>query len=418
MMQDWFLDAKLGIFIHWGIYAVNGTSESWSFFNKETTYPEYMSQLDGFTASKWDPDAWSDLFVRSGAKYAVLTTKHHDGVALWDTKQNDLSVVKKTPAARDLITPYAESLRKHGLKVGYYFSHLDWSHPDYASLTSGNPEDKGNPFAYSQDGDHPERWENFLKFHRGQLEELCTQFGPIDLMWFDGDWERTAEQWRMAELREQLHQWQPNMILNSRMRGHGDYATPEQGQPIIPPPGPWEFCMTINDNWGYRPVDTNFKSPRQVIRIFAEVLSGGGNLLLDIAPMEDGTVPDEQANVLEELGAWIKRNEAAVYGTRPGLPATHFFGPTTQSADGTKLYLMFYGKADEFIAVKGVRNKILGVKHLASGQPLEFKRQGGAGWLETPSVAYIGVPGELCDPYVTVIEVALDGRLDVFTKEG
>ncbi len=414
MMQDWFMDAKLGIFIHWGIYAVNGTTESWSFFNKETTYPEYMSQLDGFTASKWEADAWSDLFVRAGAKYAVLTTKHHDGVALWDTQQNDLSVVKKTPAGRDLITPYTESLRKYGLKVGYYFSHLDWSHPDYASMASTNPDDKGNPFAYSQDGDHPERWENFLKFHRGQLEELCTQFGQIDLMWFDGDWERSAEQWRMAELREQLHRWQPNMILNSRMQGHGDYATPEQGQPIHPPQGPWEFCITLNDNWGYRHCDTNWKSARQVVRMFAEVIGGGGNLLLDVGPMEDGTIPPEQVHVLEELGAWIKRNEAAVYGSRAGLPATHFYGPSTRSADGTKLYLMFYGKADEFISAKGIRNKILGVKHLASGQSLEFKRQGSAAWHSVPSTVYINVPAELCDPYATVIEVEVEGELDVF----
>jgi alpha-L-fucosidase len=134
MMQQWFPDAKLGIFIHYGIYAVKGIDESWSFFNGKVTYDEYMEQLSEFTASNYDPEAWAELFERVGAKYAVLTTKHHDGVALWDTKANDFSVVHQTPAGRDLITPYVEALRRHNLKVGFYFSHLDWSHPDYATI--------------------------------------------------------------------------------------------------------------------------------------------------------------------------------------------------------------------------------------------------------------------------------------------
>ena len=134
MMQSWFPDAKLGIFIHWGIYAVEGTAESWAIFSKERTYDSYMNQRHGFAAAKYDPRAWADLFKRAGARYAVLTSKHHDGMALWDTQVSDLSVVKQTPARRDLIAPYAEALHEAGLKVGLYFSHLDWSHPDYAPL--------------------------------------------------------------------------------------------------------------------------------------------------------------------------------------------------------------------------------------------------------------------------------------------
>jgi alpha-L-fucosidase len=134
MMQPWFPDAKLGIFIHYGIYAVKGIAESWSFWSGQIGYDDYMSQLEGFTAANYDPEAWAELFARAGAKYAVITTKHHDGVALWDTQVNDLSVVKRTPAGRDLIGPFVQALRRHGLKVGFYFSHLDWSHPDYASV--------------------------------------------------------------------------------------------------------------------------------------------------------------------------------------------------------------------------------------------------------------------------------------------
>ena len=268
MLQPWFQEAKLGIFIHWGIYAVKGISESWSFFRGQISYEDYMAQCAGFTAERYDPAHWADLFRRAGARYAVLTTKHHDGVALWDTQLSDLSVVKKTPAGRDLIGPFCRALRDAGLKTGLYFSHLDWSHPDYPSVfTAGHraasPEAQKalNRYAYPLPGqEDPARWERFLQFHHGQLKELCTQYHP-DLLWFDGDWERDDDQWRMKELRDLLHQWAPGVILNSRMRGHGDYQTPEQGLPIHAPQGPWEFCMTINNSWGYQG-----KDPRLQVR--------------------------------------------------------------------------------------------------------------------------------------------------------
>ena len=153
--MEWFADAKLGIFIHWGIYSVNGIDESWSFFNKYITYDDYMKQLNGFTASKYDPVAWAKLIKESGAKYTVLTTKHHDGVALWDTKQNDLNVIKKTPAKRDLVKPFCEAVQKQGMKLGLYFSALDWSYPDYPNKTKTEQR-------YTNDSN---RWNNFLKFH-------------------------------------------------------------------------------------------------------------------------------------------------------------------------------------------------------------------------------------------------------------
>ena len=166
--MQWFADAKLGIFIHWGIYAVNGIDESWSFYNGYLKYDDYMKQLKGFTAAKYDPAAWAQLFKESGARYAVLTSKHHDGVALWDTRQSDLNVVKKTPAARDLITPFCDALRKQDLKVGLYFSHLDWSHPDYPHFTKTEKR-------YEKDS---VRWDRFLKFQRAQIEEIATHISP------------------------------------------------------------------------------------------------------------------------------------------------------------------------------------------------------------------------------------------------
>jgi alpha-L-fucosidase len=429
MMQSWFPDAKLGIFIHYGIYAVKGIPESWSFFNGQISHEDYMAQVDGFTAANYDPEAWANLFERVGAKYAVLTTKHHDGVALWDTDANDLSVVKKTPAGRDLITPYAEALRRHGLKVGFYFSHLDWTHPDYATVRPLRDENAGtttehlnldmNPFSAPPAGqEDPERWERFLQFHRQQLEELCTRFGKIDLLWFDGDWERTAEQFRMKELRDQLHAWQPEVILNSRMLGYGDYATPEQGIPTYAPEGPWEFCVTINDSWGYQVQDHNHKSVRQLVRMFAEVIAMGGNMLLDVGPKEDGTILPEQVERLEGLGDWIRKHSEAVYGTVAGLPPGLFYGASTVSKDRTTVYLIFFDRPFDQIALKGLKNEVVRCSVVGSGQELTHQKLGGASWEGIPGVLWIDVPPEAVDPNATVVKLELDGPVDLYTGKG
>ncbi|MCF8224343.1 MAG: alpha-L-fucosidase [Bacteroidales bacterium] len=414
--MDWFREAKLGIFIHWGIYAVDGTAESWAFFNNEVPYDEYMSQAKGFTASKYDAEAWAELFKKAGAKYAVLTSKHHDGVALWDTKLSDLNVVDKTPAGRDLLTPYAEALREEGLKVGLYFSHLDWSHPDYASVIQPGMEDNENRnlFAYPAKGkEDPEAWERFLEFHRGQIREIMDLFHP-DLYWFDGDWERTDEQWRMKEVREMILSEYPDAILNARMKGHGDYETPEQGVPINPPDGVWELCMTINDSWGFRYSDTNFKSPRQVMQTFAECIGTGGNLLLDIGPREDGTIPLEQVEVLTELGKWIDKHEEAVYPTEKGLPYGHFYGPTTLNKTKDVIYLYILGQPKAYVTLKGVRNNINNIRVVGSNRELDFKRFGGAEWQNIPGILYINVPENVIDKYITVLAVELDGKLDLY----
>jgi alpha-L-fucosidase len=417
MMQPWFTHAKLGIFLHWGIYAVKGIPESWSFFNGQISYEDYMAQAKAFTASKYDPKAWADLFKRAGAKYAVLTSKHHDGFALWDTKLSNLSAPKASPAGRDLIGPYCSALREAGLKVGLYFSHLDWSHPDYASVFPAHmkPAPGQNRFAYPQGAPDPARWERFLQFHRGQIKELCESFHP-DLLWFDGDWERDDAQWRMAELREQIHAWSgPEVILNSRMRGHGDYETPEQGMPVTPPQGPWEFCMTINDSWGFQPHDQNYKSVRQLVRYLVECISMGGNLLLDITPKEDGTFPPEQVQRLEALGAWIARHEEAIYPTVAGLPPTNFYGPTTLGATTETIYAFLFDRPVDQIAVKGIRNNIKRVSVVGSGRELTQRKLGGASWSNIPGVLWIDVPGDVLDPLCTVLKIDLEGPLDLYT---
>lgn len=414
-LQPWFERAKLGIFVHWGIYAVRGVAESWSFFNGQISYDDYMAQLDGFTASRFDADGWASLFEQAGARYAVLTAKHHDGVALWDTAAGDLSVVRRTPARRDLIAEYVGAMRRHGLRAGLYFSHLDWSHRDYATVRPARV-DQENRFAYPPPGEEdPSRWERFLTFQRAQIAELSDRFAP-DLFWFDGDWERDERQWRMRELREEILARQPDVVLNARMRGHGDYATPEQGVPIEPPDGPWELCLTVNDSWGWQVQDHNHKSARQLVQIFAETIGGGGNLLLDVGPREDGTITSEQAGRLRGLGEWIGRHADAVYDTGRGLPPGHFYGASTLSPDRGVLYLICFDRPAEYVAVRGLRSKIRRATVVATGRELPVQAMGGMA--EVPGISYVAVTGADLDPYATVIALELDGELALYRGSG
>lgn len=406
-MQPWFADAKLGIFVHWGIYAVDGVLESWSFFNGPLSYDDYMKQIDRFTAAKYDAEEWARLFRRSGARYAVLTTKHHDGVALWKTAQSDLNVVSRTPAGRDLVAPFAEAMRRHDLKVGLYFSHLDWSHPDYPYRTRQHLQ--ANPIV-----EEPENWERFLRFHRAQLRELVTGHTP-DLLWFDGEWELPEPLWRMDDVHADLVAMKPDMVFNGRLLGHGDYATPEQGAPTTPPEGPWELCYTINDSWGFQGLDQDHKPLAFLVQIFVETISGGGNLLLGVGPREDGTILPEQASRLEGLGDWIRRNEDAVYGTVRGIPSGHFHGPTTLSQDRRTLYLFCFDPPRDHVTVRGLRNEVRRISVLGTGETLAHRRVGGMD--PVPGVLMIDPPAG-GDRYVTTLALELDGELELYRGEG
>ena len=408
--MQWFADAKLGIFIHWGIYAVNGIDESWSFHNKKISYPDYMQQLKGFTASHYNPQAWADLIRESGARYAVMTTKHHDGVALWDSKYTKLDVANSTPAKRDVLTPLYAALRRDSIKCGAYFSLIDWSNKDYPQFL----KDSNRYDIKAQ----PERWQRFLKFYEGQMAEVMTKFNP-DLWWFDGDWEHSAEEWEAPKMRKMLTSYNPNTIINGRLQGYGDYDTPEQNFPVTRPNYHWwELCMTINNNWGWQPQDTNWKTPFEIITIFADAVSNGGNLLLDIGPKADGTIPEEEIHILKELGAWNKRNGEAIFNTIGGLPLGHFYGPTTLSKDSSTLYLFLPGKTSGQVVIKGLSNKIESISVLGNGSRLTHKVVGKISWSPVPGLVYIDVPENVQDKYVTVLSVKLDKKVRLYRGKG
>jgi len=251
----------------------------------------------------------------------------------------------------------------------------------------------------------------------GQMTELQNQYNP-DLWWFDGDWEHNDEEWQADLVKKKLLDFNPNTILNSRLRNKGDYETPEQGIPVQRPEAPyWELCQTMNDSWGYFPTDTNYKSPQEVIDVFVDCISKGGNLLLDIGPKADGTIAEEQVNILKHLGRWTKKHEEAIYMTKAGIPYDHFYGPTSLSPDSTTLYLYVRDlPRDNQIALKGISSTIKKARVVGSDQTLEFKTYSNVSWNDYPGVTYVKIPENDFDKNYTVIVLEFEKPIKLYTK--
>ena len=397
--MEWFKDAKLGIFIHWGIYSVDGIDESWSFFNNYIPYKSYMNQALRFTASDYNPEEWVKLIKSTGAGYAVLTAKHHDGVALWETKLSDLNTVDNTLAGQDFVAPFCKALKKHEIKTGLYYSLIDWSHEDYPNFTISEKR-------YEND---PARWKKFVEFYQGQIEELSKEFKP-DLFWFDGDWEQSAEDWHAKELKIKLLEWNPDVIVNSRLAGYGDYDTPEQGVPITKPKNDyWELCMTMNDSWGFQHHDTNYKTPYQILRIFVDCISMGGNLLLDIGPKEDGTIPDEQISILHELARWNQKHHEAVFESIEGIDTKYTVYPSTVSRDRKKLYLFVHDAPKGLIRVRGLDNTVKGVSVLGSSNKIRWEKETAT----ENKTLYFMLSEDCLDSQITVVCIELNEKIKV-----
>jgi alpha-L-fucosidase len=409
--MQWFADAKLGIFIHAGIYSVDGVGESWSFHNKTISHADYMKQLKHFTLKNYNPAEWADLIAESGAGYAVITTKHHDGVALYDTKMNDMSILNKTPAKNDMIQPLFEELRKRDIKCGAYYSLIDWSYEDYPGFLKDSSR-------YKIDDDYA-RWNKFRAFMQGQINEILTIFNP-DIWWFDGDWEHSAEEWEAEKIRKTILNHNPNAIINGRLQGYGDYSTPEQNFPVSRPKFPWwELCMTINDSWGFQHNDLNFKTPYEIITIFADVISKGGNMLLDFGPREDGSIPEESVFVLKELGTWNKKHHEAIFGTIAGMDAGHFYGPSTISKDSTTIFLFLVGNSQNQITLRGLMSEIESISILGLEKSVNWKIVGKISWSPVPGLVYIDAPNkEDFDKYLTVYKIKLKSPLKLYKGEG
>lgn len=401
--MEWFEDAKLGIFIHWGIYSVKGISESWAFFNNYISHENYMKQLAGFTANQYQPEEWAKLIQESGAKYSVITTRHHDGVSLWDSKSNNaITTAKDAAAKKDVLTPFVTALQKKGLKTGLYYSLPDWSHPDYDVNTRIKKR-------YNV-GDDANRWNKFVNYYQGQLAELSKAYKP-DLIWFDGDWEHNDQEWRAKETLTQLRKYNPNIIINSRLNQHGDYDTPEQGIPVVKPEARyWELCYTMNDSWGYQHFDHHYKTPNMIVRTLVDCISMGGNLLLDIGPKADGTIPTEQVQILKELGRWTSKHKDAIYGTRAGVQSRFWNDKNAFSKDGKTLYIYLDNVKDKLV-LQGLKTKPTSIKFVGNSDKIDYQYDDYTLELNLPTANF--------DAAVTVVAITFNEKpaIDLERKE-
>lgn len=373
---DWFDSAGLGVFIHWDHASQQGLEVSWPLVGGVFSLPfagavsaaTYHASAPAFNPTAWDPAALADYLSATGVRYVVITTKHHNGFAMWDSRVSEHTITH-TAYARDLLAEFVTAMRSRGLRIGFYFSLSDWHHVDYPAWT-----DDMRPYVLGQSPPRPtpEAWERFQDYLMAQLTELLTDYGPIDIMWFDGQWERSPEEWDVDAIAALIHALQPTALINDRLPLHGDYDTPEQFIPATPPERRWETCMTLNESWGFNPLDTHYKNAREVIRTLCEVRSRGGNLLLNVSPRGDGSLPPEQIDRMNALGAWVGVHEEAIRDVRPGLEPWQFYGPSTQGNDRTYLFLTMQ-PYDE-VTVRGLRTqRIRRVFNLATGEDLAFR---------------------------------------------
>jgi len=367
---DWWREARFGMFIHWGLYAVpagewNGNKDhgEWIMNTAHIPVPEYEKFVGQFNPTKFDANAWVKLAKEAGMKYIVITSKHHDGFNLFDSSVTDYDVMS-TPFKRDIMKEMADACRKEGIKICWYHSIMDWHHPDYTPRREWETR--------STDGANFDRYVTYLK---AELKDLLTNYGPIGVLWFDGQWEGTWNNERGKDLEKYVRSLQPNIIINSRVgRGGGayglessenggalgDYGTPEQFIPDENPGFDWETCMTMNDHWGYNRVDKNFKSAKEMIQNLADIASKGGNYLLNVGPTALGEIPPESVERLHAIGAWTSVNGESVYGTQAGPFGKFSWGRCTQKqlpGGITRLYFHVFDKpASNELVIDGLLN--------------------------------------------------------------
>ena len=411
---EWFASARFGMFVHWGHSSQQGVELSWPMTGGVDALPSSLAAIPvadyESSAATFDPapgaaKEWAALAREAGMRYAVFTTRHHDGYSMWPTAHSDYSVAT-SPCGRDLVGEFVEAFRDAGLRIGLYYSLPDWHHPDYPALT-----DADRPYSFGM-ARRPstEEWDRYVAYVFGQIEELLTGYGTIDELWFDGAWERTAEEWRAADLNARIRELQPSIVVNDRLPGAGDFDTPEQFLPAEPPARPWEMCLTMNDSWGYVPADAEYKSARSLVHTLCEVAARGGNLLLNVSPRGDGSLPAEQVERLEAIGSWMQRYGRSVVDTEPGLAPWQWYGPSTRAGDSAFLHLL--SKPYETVTVRGIQVKrVQAVSDLAGGTALVAR----------PRVSVIDQILRNADPFgeltITVPQATIDDLATVIELE-
>lgn len=363
--NTWFKDAKFGIFVHWGLYAVYGKNDkgpyvSWAMANEGIPATNYAPLADQFNPEHFDADAWMKLVKAAGARYLTFTSKHHEGFSMFGSALTEYDSVDRA-AKRDFVKELIAAARTNGVKISFYYSMLDWYQPDFKA-------------------DLPKYVDEFLF---GQVRELCSNYGPIDGIWFDGEWDHPEETWRAADLVRMIRMLQPNALVNDRL-GKGvrgttplaDFFTREQMSEIGEKTDtedkdvrPWEACLTIGTSWGYRRDDGAPKSSDELIRTLVNVVSRGGNLLLNIGPKPDGTIPDPLADRLRAIGAWLQVNGESIYGTRRANGISASAGVLTRKGD--TVYVHLEARPGDALVLAGLDKPVTSARVLATGQSLE-----------------------------------------------
>ena len=363
---QWFREARYGAFIHWGIYAVPARGE-WVKSAEKLNDEKYQQYFDDFDPDLFDAEELALLIKKSGMKYAIMTAKHHDGYCLFDSKLTDYTSQKNV--GRDFIKEYVDALRKHGIKVGIYYSLVDWHHPDYPAYGDRQHPQRDDPTRQEKQI----CFKNYIEYMHGQVKELLTNYGVIDIMFFDFSyWDMKGEVWEATKLVKMMRELQPNMIINNRLGGDmetaepplyaGDYDSPEQcipvhilrnckGQPL-----PWELNITLNNSWGYVATDHAYKDAAFVIRTLAECVSKNGNLLVNIGPNGRGEIPKKTKEILLEVGEWLHDNGEAIYGCEPAALKTPQWGRLTQK--GKTVYVHMFSPTVGHMNMEGMKGKI------------------------------------------------------------
>lgn len=383
---EWYRDARFGMFIHWGLYAIPARGE-WLRSNERMPKEEYDKFFDEFTAENYNPKEWARLAKKAGMKYAVLTAKHHDGFCLFDTQLTDFKSTN-APCHRDLVREFLDAFRAEGIHVGLYFSIIDWRHPDFPHYGDKFHPMRDNP-EYSNEN---RNFDNYLEYMHGQVRELLTNYGKLDLMWFDFSYDNMkCDTWKADKLIAMVREIQPWIVTDNRLEGSaedagsirtlnptpysGDFASPEQ---MIPPacicdeagnPLPWEACITLNNNWGYASRDHHYKSPKLVVRTLVECVSKGGNLILNVGPNAKGEIPKESVEILEKVGEWMSANGAGIYGCTFSEYPKPEWGRFTQK--GNKLYAHIYEEQVGAICLPNMAGKVESMRLVSDGSEIK-----------------------------------------------
>jgi len=414
--MQWWREARFGMFIHWGLYALpagqwKGRTDHAEWIRDTAKIPldEYDRFVGQFNPVKFDADQWVTIAKNAGVKYIVITSKHHDGFCLFSSKYTDYNVMS-TPLKRDIMKELAEACRRQGIRICWYHSIMDWHHPDYTPRRAWNDvaKAKGDP-----------QFDRYVAFMKGQLKELATNYGPLGILWFDGEWEDTWTQDRGKDLYAYVRNLQPDIIVNNRvgknrqgMQGLskgddvvGDYGTPEQEIPAGGLPDvDWESCMTMNNHWGYNKNDQHWKSSAEMIRMLIDIASKGGNYLLNVGPTSEGLIPEPSVQRLAEIGKWMKVNGEAIHGTTAGpFSKAPAWGRVTQQSG--KLYLhVFDWPKDGKLVVPGLAAKVKAAYLLADANRAALKTTANADRVE------VAVPAQAPDAVASVIVLELDGK--------